>query len=193
MSTATGPACRGRRADAVRNRLLALEATKALLKRRDATITVEAIARQAGLGAATVVRAFGNKDALVDAAVAELLDPLIQRTRDARSDLDPRQALRAFLLDLIEFQSAHWIMSEQLRGMEAPLTTARRTTLREAFRELVAHTQEAGAVRTDIDSAVATTLLGEMAYSIARSDAASPQLADGFLTVIMDGLRPQSF
>jgi AcrR family transcriptional regulator len=159
--------------------------------RRDATITVEAIARQAGLGAATVVRAFGNKDALVDAAVAELLDPLIQRTRNARSEPDARQALRALMLDVIEFQSTHWIMSEQLRGLEVPLTTARRTALREAFRDLVVHTREAGAIRTDIDDAIATMLLGEVTYAIARSDEASRQLADGFITVIMDGLRPQ--
>jgi len=83
-------------------------------------------------------------------------------------------------------------MNEQLRGVEAPLTVARRTELREAFRALVAHTRDAGGMRTDIDIDVATTLLGEMAYAIARSDAASRQLADGFVTVVMDGLRPQS-
>ena len=64
---------RGRRADAVRNRRLALEAAIELLREPGATLTVEAIAKKAGLGVGTVVRAFGSKDALLDAAVAGLL------------------------------------------------------------------------------------------------------------------------
>ena len=63
MSTRAGT---GSRADAVRNRQLALNAAMALLARPDAALTVEVIAKEAGLGAATVVRAFGGKDALLD-------------------------------------------------------------------------------------------------------------------------------
>ncbi|GAA4614733.1 TetR/AcrR family transcriptional regulator [Actinoallomurus liliacearum] len=174
----------------MRNRRLALDATKTLLAQREATITVEAIARQAGLGAATVVRAFGNKEALVDAAVADLLDPFIQRARDTLSEPDPEQALRALLLDLIEFQSAHWIIGEQLRGLTVPLTTARRAVLRQTLDDLVAWARENGVVRDDIDATVVAMLLGEVSYAIARSDEASPRLTESFITVIMDGLRP---
>ncbi|WP_433253309.1 TetR/AcrR family transcriptional regulator [Streptosporangium sp. CA-135522] len=192
MSTPAAPGDQRRRADAVRNRQLALEAAKTLLAQRDATITVEAIARQAGLGAATVVRAFGNKEALIDAAVTDLLDPLIQRARDALSEPDPERALRCFLLDLIEFQSAHWVMSEQLRGLEVPSTTVQRAALRQAVLDMVSRARGAGAIRTDIDPAVATVMLGEVTYAIARSDEASRRLAEGFVTVVLDGLRPQS-
>lgn len=181
-----------RRADAVRNRRLALEAAKTLLAQREATLTVEAIAREAGLGAATIVRAFGTKDALIDAAVTELLDPLIQRAHDAVAEGDPDTALRGFLLDLIAFQAAHWIMGEQLKDLQIPLTSARRAELHKAFLDLIGRAREAGAIRTDLDPAITTAMLGEAAYAIARSNETSPELAAGFVTVMMDGLRPQS-
>ena len=52
--------------------------------------------------------------------------------------------------------------------------------------------QLAGAIRTDIDPAVAATLVGRTAYAIARSRTASQELADAFITVMMDGLRPSN-
>ncbi|MFC4587058.1 TetR/AcrR family transcriptional regulator [Sphaerisporangium corydalis] len=191
MSTSDPGQTRPRRADAVRNRHLALEAAKSLLAQRGATVTVETIARRAGLGAATVVRAFGTKDALVDAAVADLLDPLIRRAGDALALPDPAAALRAFLLELIEFQAAHWIMSERVEGLEAPLTAARRAELRKVASGLIGRAREAGAIRTDIDMTVVTVMLGEVTYAIARSGEASPELAGAFVTVVMDGLRPR--
>ncbi|WP_328398120.1 TetR/AcrR family transcriptional regulator [Nocardia sp. NBC_00416] len=181
-----------KRADAVRNRRLALDATKTLLAQREASITVEAIARQAGLGAGTVVRAFGNKEALIDAAVADLLDPLIQRAEDTLSERDPGQALRVFLLDMIEFQSAHWVISEQLRGLKVPLTTARRAVLHQTLHDMIDRARQNGAVRRDIDTSVIAVLLGEMSYAVARSDDASRQLAESFIAIAMDGLHPRT-
>ncbi|MEO3805672.1 TetR/AcrR family transcriptional regulator [Nonomuraea sp. B1E8] len=191
MSTPKAVEGRPRRADAVRNRRLALEAAKTLLARPETTLTVETIARQAGLGAATVVRAFGTKDALIDAAVADLLGPLIRRAQEALAEDDPGAALRGFLPELITFQAAHWIMSEQLEGLRVPLTTLRRAELRNTLRDLIGRAQDAGAIRADLHPAVTTVLLGEAAYAIARSNESSPELAAGFVTVMMDGLRPQ--
>ncbi|HUR07445.1 MAG TPA: helix-turn-helix domain-containing protein [Nonomuraea sp.] len=188
MSTTEQP----RRADAVRNRRLALEAAKTLLAQRGTTFTVEAIARQAGLGGATIVRAFGGKEALIDAAVADLLDPLIQRAHEAVGEPDPGAALRGFLLDLIDFQAAYWIMNEQLAGQQAPLTAERRTVLRQALLDMIDRARAAGVIRTDVDPAVVTVMLGEVIYTIARSDEASRGLAGSFVTVVMDGLRPRS-
>ncbi|GAB2944956.1 TetR/AcrR family transcriptional regulator [Nonomuraea fastidiosa] len=191
MSTPKAAQQQPRRADAIRNRNLALEAAKTLLVRPGATLTVETIARQAGLGAATVVRAFGTKDALIDAATADLLEPLVQRAREALTEDDPGAALRAFLLELIDFQAAHRVMSGQLEGLQLPLTATLRTELRDALHAMLARARDAGAIRTDIHPAVTTVLLGEATYAIARSSESSPELAAGFVTVMMDGLRPQ--
>jgi AcrR family transcriptional regulator len=180
-----------RRADAVRNRQRVLEATRTLLADRSANLTVEAIATKAGVGAATVVRSFGGKEALIDVAVAELLEPVIRRARGALSENSAQDALRRFLTELIAFQSGHWIIGEQLRGLDLPSTTAQRAALTKAVTDMVNRARDEGAIRTDIDPSVTMVLIRDMTNAIARSPSASPELAESYISVLMDGLRPQ--
>ncbi|WP_433418028.1 TetR/AcrR family transcriptional regulator [Microtetraspora malaysiensis] len=175
----------------MRNRELALQAATALLAEPGATLTVEAIAARAGLGAATVVRAFGGKDALLDAAVAGLLEPVVQRARDLLAQHAPEQALRTFLSELIAFQAAHHALSDQLDGRNLPATTALRADLVQAVEQMIVGARRDGAIRADLDPALTTALIGQTAYAIARSQPVSQELADAFITVLMDGLRPQ--
>ncbi|MEV0348364.1 TetR/AcrR family transcriptional regulator [Nonomuraea sp. NPDC050680] len=187
MSTPTEPR---RRADAVRNRRLALDAATALLTEPGASLTVEVIAKKAGLGAATVVRAFGGKDALLDAAVSRLLEPVVQHARDLLAETTPTRALRIFLRELIAFQAAHHAINDQLGGLDLPATTALRTDLVGAVEEMIDGARRDGVVRTDIDPAIITTLIGQTALAVARAQPPSQELADAYLTVLLDGLRP---
>ncbi|NIH82194.1 TetR/AcrR family transcriptional regulator [Amycolatopsis viridis] len=179
----------GRRADAVRNRQIALDAATALLGEPGTALTVEAIAKRAGLGAATVVRAFGGKDALLDAAVAELLRPVVQRAKDLSGASQPDRALRTFLAELMDFQSAYHGISTELRGLNVPATTALRAELEGVVRAMVARAQRAGVIRTDLEPDVLTDLIGQTAFAIARFDG---DLAGAYLTVLMDGLCPST-
>jgi AcrR family transcriptional regulator len=174
----------------VRNRRLALDAATALLAEPDATLTVEAIAKRAGLGAATVVRAFGGKDALLDAAVSRLLEPVVQRARDLLAETKPYQALRIFLRELIAFQSAHHAITDQLSGLTLPATTALRAGLVAAVEEMIDGALRDGAIRTDLDRAALRTFITETTHAVARAQPPSPDLADVYLTVLLDGLRP---
>ncbi|MET8027787.1 TetR/AcrR family transcriptional regulator [Streptomyces avermitilis] len=189
MSTPTGTR---RRADAMRNRQLALNAATALLAEPGATLTVEAIATRAGLGAATVVRAFGGKDALLDAAVSRLLEPVVQRARDLLAETTPYSALRTFLRELIAFQSAHHAVNDQLGGLDLPATTALRADLVRVVEEMIEGARRDGAVRSDLDPAVTTTLIGQTALAVARTQPPSPDLIDAYLIVLLDGLSPRT-
>jgi AcrR family transcriptional regulator len=188
MSTVAGS---GRRADAVRNRQLALEAATALLAEPGATLTVEAIAQRAGLGAGTVVRAFGGKDALLDTAVAGLLEPVVARARDLLTRATAEQALRVFLGELIAFQAAHHAISDQFGGLDLPATTALREDLVRAVEQMITGARRDGAIRTDIETATLTELIGQTAFAVARSTTDPRALADAYLTVLWDGLRPR--
>jgi AcrR family transcriptional regulator len=189
MSMLAGTA---RRADAMRNRRLVLQAVTTLLAEPGTVLTVEAIAKKAGLGAGTVVRAFGGKDALLDTAISGLLEPVVQRARDLLAQTTPVHALRTFLAELIAFQSAHHGINDHLGGLDLPATTDLRAELVRVVQQMIAGAQADGAMRADIDPAVTTTLIGETAYAIARSQPAPRKLADAYLTVLMDGLRPQT-
>jgi AcrR family transcriptional regulator len=177
----------GRRADAVRNRQRALDAATELLTEPAAALTVEAIAKRAGLGAGTVVRAFGGKDALLDAAASDLLRPVVDRAKQLLGEAKPERALRTFLAELMAFQSAYHGISDQLRGLAVPATTKLRAELQSAVREMIVSAQRAGTIRTDLEPDILTDLIGQTAFAIARSDGS---LADAYLTVLMDGLRP---
>jgi AcrR family transcriptional regulator len=179
-----------RRADAVRNRQLALDAATELLADPGTPLTVESIAKKAGLGAGTVVRAFGGKDALLDAAVSGLVEPVVRRARALLAETTPEQALRTFLAELIAFQSAHYAISDQLGGVDMPATNALRKELVQAVEEMIAAARADGTIRTDIDPVVTTTLIGQTGYAIARTRPASEELAGAYITVLMDGLRP---
>ena len=180
-----------RRADAVRNRRRVLEATCTLLADPGAHLTVEAIATKAGVGVATVVRSFGSKEALIDVAVADLLEPVVRRARDGLSEDSAQEALRRFLVELIAFQSGHWIISEQLRELDLPSTTAQRAALMKAVTEMVNRARDEGAIRTDIDPGMTMVLIRDMTHAIARSPSATPELTESYVSVLMDGLRPQ--
>lgn len=163
----------------------------ALLAEPGTPLTIETIAKRAGLGAGTVVRAFGGKEALLDAAVSGLLEPVVLRARALLDETGPEQALRTFLAELIAFQSAHHAVSDQLGGLDMPATTALRTQLVGSVEEMIAGARADGVIRTDLDPALTTTLIGQTAYAIARSQPRSQELVDAFITVLMDGLRPQ--
>ncbi|MFF7192024.1 TetR/AcrR family transcriptional regulator [Streptomyces sp. NPDC008222] len=162
----------------------------ALLAESGAALTVEAIAKRAGLGAATVVRAFGGKDALLDAAVSRLLKPVVERARELLDTTTPFQALRTFLRELITFQAAHHAINDQLTGLDLPATTALRADLVSAVEEMVNGARGNGQVRADLAPTTATTLIGTTALAVARAAPSSPDLVDAYLTVLLDGLHP---
>ena len=180
----------GGRADAVRNRRLALDAATALLAGPSTPLTVEAIARKAGLGVATVVRAFGGKEALLDAAISGLLEPVVQRARDLLAQTTPYQALCTYLPELIAFQAAHYAVGASLEDLNLPATTALTAGLTAAVEDMIAGARQDGMIRTDLEPAVVTTLIIQTAHAIARARSWSQELTDAYLTVLLDGLRP---
>lgn len=182
----------GARADAVRNRALVLDAAVALLATPGAPLTVDAVARKAGVGAGTVVRAFGGKDALVDAAVSRLLEPVVGRARELLAETTPYLALRAFLGELMAFQSAYHPIGDHLGELNLPATTALRADLVAVVHEMLDGARRDGEIRTDLDQAAVTLLIGETAFAIARSGPLSPELTHAYLSVLFDGLRPPS-
>lgn len=92
---------------------------------------------------------------------------------------------------MIAFQAAHHPISEQLGDLDLPATTALRAELVRAVENMITGAHRDGTIRTDLDPTVIAVLIGESAFAIARSSTASGELAAAYITVMMDGLRPQ--
>ena len=71
------------RADAERNRQRLLEAARELFAERGLDVTLDEIARHAGVGTGTAYRRFPNKDALIEALMVERFGELRRSPRNA--------------------------------------------------------------------------------------------------------------
>jgi hypothetical protein len=101
------------------------------------------------------------------------------------ADLDPEQALRAWLSDLIAFTMSYRGLAVLLAAQDADTTLeARHQALTGACQHLLAAAQAVGRVRADID--VVTVL--RLAHGIAVAAAGSADMAVRLAEVMMDGL-----
>jgi AcrR family transcriptional regulator len=170
------------RADARRNLGRVLEAAAEAFAERGPDVSIDEIARRAGVGHATVFRRFPTKDALIVAVLNERIGELIAAAEAALSDPDAGDALIRFARYAAGLQVRdRGLFDCYGRCAETP----RVAELEDAVARLVSRAQEAGAVRSDIQPGDVRPLLG------AAIRAAPPDQWQPCLEVVLDGLRPQ--
>ncbi len=143
-----------RRADAQRNYDLILAAARAAIAERGASIVLEDIARDAGVGIGTLYRHFPTRQDLLEAA---FLDEALELRERAIALADAPSTFDA-LVDWLRLQrdfGAHG------RSMGAAVMNAKHTegteiqiacaSMRDAGAVLLRQAQEAGVVRADVD------------------------------------------
>jgi AcrR family transcriptional regulator len=126
---------RAERADAVRNRARILEAARSLFAEREAgEVTLEEVARAAGVGKATLFRRFGDRGALflalLDEHERDLQDAVLRGEPPLGPGASARERLRAFLDALLHLSLEH---RDLLLGSETARPGARLQTGAYAF------------------------------------------------------------
>jgi len=108
------------RSDAHRNRQRLLEtASAAFTAANGTTVSLEAIARDAGVGIGTLYRHFPNRDALVEAVYCTELAEVAASAHDLLGRHPPAVALRRWMDRYASFVAAKRGMAESLRAMFA--------------------------------------------------------------------------
>src|SRR5918996_6386657 len=107
------------RADAERNRQRLLAAAKDLFATRGLDVTLDEIARHAGVGTGTAYRRFPNKDALIDALMVDRIGELAAIARECLEDPDPWRGLAGYFDRALALQAAD-------RGLKEVLFTSGR-------------------------------------------------------------------
>ena len=156
------PAPRKPRSDAQRNRARILEVAKEAFTRFGADASLDDIAKQAGVGAGTLYRHFPTRDALIEAVYRSEVEKLAGAARKMAETMLPIEALRSWMLLLIDYIGAKHIIAPALNslvGGPARLYEDSRSLIQGAIDELVKGAKKSGDVRTDID---ATDLLRAM-------------------------------
>ena len=100
------PPARKLRADAQRNRERILEVAKEVFTRDGAAASLDDIARHAGIGPGTLYRHFPTRDTLIEAVYRNEVEKLAAAEQSFAATMPPLEALRAWMLLLIDHFSA---------------------------------------------------------------------------------------
>jgi AcrR family transcriptional regulator len=126
-----------------------------MFAQRGPAVTLNEIAREAGVGVATVYRRFPDLNTLIDALFAERFTVLLELITAAEEQPDPGQALRHYLLEAAQWRARDQAMEFILAN--ASIDTRPIAELRDGLGRLVDGLVEravaAGAVREDFASA----------------------------------------
>jgi len=182
------------RADAQRNYTRLLDAASAAFVEHGADdVSLEEIARRAGVGIGTLYRHFPTRQALLEAVYRDQVELLSARAEELLKAESPGDALADWLRVLMKFSSTkHSLTSALLAGLgkDSDLLSSCSTVIRGAADTLLARAQEAGVVRPDADSGDVIRLVHAVNIATQRGPA-DPGQADRMLALILDGLRPQ--
>jgi AcrR family transcriptional regulator len=163
------PAAPRERADAARNRRRVLDAAAALFAERDpATVTMEDIARRAGVGKATLYRRYPDRTAiaaaLLDGHERDLQERLLRGPAPLGPGAPPGERLAAFLIALADLLEAHGHLSLAIETEAQRLATGAHA----AWRAHVQHLLDEAAGTAATHTALADQLLAAVSPSLYR-------------------------
>ena len=182
---------RAPRADATRNRGQLLAVATRVFMSADTEPSMRAIAREAGVGIATLYRHFPTRESLVDAVYRDQVARLTAGARELLGQLPPAAAMRRWM-DLF----GDWIatkngMLDTLLSMiqSGEIAHARtRAELLAAITAILDAGRAAGDLRPDVTAEdIAAALIG--IFTVAPRPQREAE-ASRLLNLLMDGLRP---
>ncbi|MGI5184022.1 TetR/AcrR family transcriptional regulator [Dactylosporangium sp. CA-152071] len=183
------------RADARRNRERVLRTAQRLFATEGLGVSLDEIARRAGVGPGTVHRHFPSKEALYLAVATDEFEQLVAEAEELATTDDPA-ALFTQLSRMIATGAENVTVKSALEAAELDLRTAAPKVAADLTRhvaDLLARARAAGAVRPDVTVDDVMALVAGAFSAIRHAGAeTSPERSAHIAQIILDGLRPQS-
>ncbi|MEV4805771.1 helix-turn-helix domain-containing protein [Nonomuraea sp. NPDC049421] len=182
---------RAPRADAARNRDQLLAVATRMFMSAEAEPSMRAIAREAGVGIATLYRHFPTRESLVDAVYRDQVVRLTSGAQELLDRMPPAAAMRRWMDLFGDWIAAKSGMIDTLVAMIESGEIAHAQTRGEllaAITTILDAGRVAGDLRSDVTAEdVADSLIGIFTVAPRREhDAKAARLLD----LLMDGLRP---
>ncbi|MGW7520757.1 TetR/AcrR family transcriptional regulator [Streptomyces sp. NPDC054796] len=185
---ATGP--RPLRADAQRNRDRLLAAALRAFSEDGPEATLEAIAKEAGVGIGTLYRHFPTREALIEETYRNELSRLCGAVPGLLEEHAPDEALRAWMERCLEYMTTKRGMADALHAVIAsggnPFAHSREQ-LTAAITLLLEAGTGTGALRPDVDPV--DVLIALSGVSLAAGRPEQREQARRLLDLLLDGLR----
>jgi AcrR family transcriptional regulator len=142
------------RADAQRNRERILEVAKDAFTREGANVSLDEVAKQAGVGPGTLYRHFPTRDALLEAVYRSEVAKLAGAESEFAKTMPPIEALRAWMLLFVDYIAAKQIIAPALNTMvggPSKIFQATGGQVKDAIGALVKRAVESGDLRADTE------------------------------------------
>ena len=180
------------RRDAERNRQRILEAAAEVFNERGLDVSLDEIARHAGVGVGTVYRRFRTKEELVEALFMDRLDRIAALAGEAYEVPDPWSGLVCFMERMAEIMAGDVGLRQMLMfatyGQDLVAVARQRNA--PLLQRLVERAQAAGQVRADLKQTDIMFIIFMMTEAARLAQAANPAVWRRYLTLILDGMRP---
>jgi AcrR family transcriptional regulator len=187
--TPATPATARVRADAQRNRDRLVDAARAALTADTQTVSLEAVARAAGVGIGTLYRHFPTRESLIEAVYRTELEAVLARADALLESHAPAETLRLWMTEYAGFITAKRGMAESLRDLlrtgtisssqTRPLVTA-------TFRRILDAGVADGSLRPDVRAEdVAASMVG---IFLANPDSAQSDQTTRMLDLLFAGV-----
>lgn len=190
----TGPASGARplRRDAERNRQRILAAASEVFNERGLDVSLDEIARHAGVGVGTVYRRFSTKEELVEALFMERLGSVAAIAEQALKAPDPWSGLVSFMERMAEIMAGDLGLRQILMFATygRDLVAVARERNAPLVERLVERAQAAGQLRSDLRQTDIVFIVFVLTEAAQLAQAASPEIWRRYLTLILDGMRP---
>ncbi|MBE8477571.1 TetR/AcrR family transcriptional regulator [Streptomyces justiciae] len=151
---ATDSAGQPMRSDAERNRGRIIAAARTVFGRDGLHASMASVAREAGVGIATIFRHFPAKEELVAAVFADRMEAYAKATAEALAKPDPWDAFTGYIEEVCAMQAADRgfadMMTMSFPGAEA--LEALRAQAYQGFLELIDRAKDSGHLREDFTS-----------------------------------------
>ncbi|UUU29123.1 TetR/AcrR family transcriptional regulator [Streptomyces sp. CA-210063] len=166
----------GLRADAERNRDRILAAARRLYATEGLGVSMTSVAREAGVGKATLSRRFATREELVNAVFADRMDAYADAVTAALDDPDPWHGFTGYITAVCAMQAADRGFADVLTMTfpTAKALEARRAEAYQSLLELIAHAKDTGHLRDDFTHQDVVILLMANAGVIAATGDAAP-------------------
>ncbi len=178
------------RADARRNRDRLIEVAAKAFASTGVDASLEAIAREAGVGAGTLYRHFPTREVLIEAVYRHEVEGLVAAADELARTREPNEALAEWMQRFVGYMATKRGMRDSLRLLlesNSPLFAQTSGVVPLAFKSLMDKAVQAGTIRPDVNSA---DVLHALSSIYSASD--GPDWQDRsrrLVSLIMDGLR----
>jgi AcrR family transcriptional regulator len=187
------PQQRKPRADSARNRQSLIDAAKTGFAEFGLNVSLEEIARRAGVGIGTLYRHFPTREAVVEAVYRREVEQLAEAVPKLLETWPAAEALHKWMHLFVDYIATKRLIAPSL-GAAAARTSTLHTTSVElitgAISTLVKRAIASGTVRKDIDPADLLRALVGVSYG--NPDAGWQASARRLIDILMDGLRRKS-